>query len=120
MVIHMANNMDIIFAALADGTRRDVVERLTRGPAAIKELAEPHDMALPSFLKHIDRLEKAGIVTTRKDGRQRIVELTPATLTPAKNWLGRQKRDWEARLDRLEAMAVRLEAETNPFDEDDR
>ena len=114
----MANQMDILFAALADQTRRDVVERLTRGEAPIKELAAPHDMALPSFMKHIDRLEDAGVVTTRKVGRQRIVALTPEAFGPAETWLERQKRVWEGRLDRLEAVAKRIEAETNPFPEE--
>ena len=112
----MANQMDILFLALADQTRRDVVERLTHGEAPIKELAAPHDMALPSFLKHIDRLEDAGVVTSRKVGRQRIVALTPG---PAETWIERQKRVWEGRLDRLEAVAKRIEAESNPFPKDE-
>jgi DNA-binding transcriptional ArsR family regulator len=104
--------MDTLFAALADPTRRGVVERLTRGEAPIKELAAPHDMALPSFMKHIDRLEDAGLVTTRKVGRQRIVALTPDAFAPAETWLERQKRAWEERLDRLGDLAVRLEADS--------
>ena len=115
----MANQMDILFLALADQTRRDVVERLTHGEAPIKELAAPHDMALPSFLKHIDRLEDAGVVASRKVGRQRIVALTPEAFGPAETWIERQKRVWEGRLDRLEAVAKRIEAESNPFPKDE-
>ena len=115
----MANQMDILFLALADQTRRDVVERLTHGEAPIKELAAPHDMALPSFLKPIDRLEDAGVVTSRKVGRQRIVALTPEAFGPAETWIERQKRVWEGRLDRLEAVAKRIEAESNPFPKDE-
>lgn len=111
----MANQMDILFAALADQTRREVVERLTLGEAPVKELAAPHDMALPSFMKHIDRLETAGVVVTRKEGRQRIVALTPGAFAAAQTWLDRQKRMWEGRMDRLEAVAKRIEADTNPF-----
>ncbi|MAM63106.1 MAG: transcriptional regulator [Maritimibacter sp.] len=111
--------MDSLFSALADQTRRDVVERLTRGEAPVKELAAPHDMALPSFMKHIDRLEEAGVVSTRKVGRQRIVALTPGAFGPAETWLDRQKQVWEGRLDRLEALARKIEAETNTFPGDD-
>lgn len=111
----MANQIDTLFAALSDPTRRAVVERLATGPAPVKELAAPHDMALPSFMKHIDRLEDAGIVMTEKQGRQRIVSLDPMALAPVESWLDRQKRIWEGRLDRLAALAERLEDETNPF-----
>lgn len=113
----MANRIDTLFNALSDPTRRAVVERLATGPAPVKQLAEPHDMALPSFMKHIDRLEDAGLVVTEKQGRQRIVSLTPEAFAPVEHWLDRQRRIWEGRLDRLTALAEKLEAETNPFPE---
>lgn len=105
----MANSrIDLVFATLSDPTRRAVVERLTAGPAPVGELAAPHDMALPSFLKHIDVLQRARLITSRKVGRQRICELNPAALAPAEDWLAGQRRLWEERLDRLDALALTL------------
>jgi DNA-binding transcriptional ArsR family regulator len=78
---------ETVFFALADATRRAVLEMLGEGPAAVSALAAPHDMALPSFLRHVDVLERAGLVSTRKVGRQRIVSLEPRGLAPALDWL---------------------------------
>ena len=111
----MTNQMNLLFATLADPTRRAVIERLVAGEAPIKELAQPHDMALPTFLRHVERLEEAGLVTTRKEGRQRIVSMTPDAFAPVEGWLATQKRIWERRLDRLDALARQIEAEANPF-----
>ncbi len=98
----MANQrIDLIFATLADPTRRAIVERLADGPAPVKELAAPHDMALPSFLQHIDVLEKRKLIRTRKIGRQRICRLEPLALLPLETWLDRQHRIWKRRLDQL-------------------
>lgn len=105
----MANDLDPIFQALSDPTRRAVVERLVEGPAPVTELAAPHDMALPSFLKHLSVLESRGIVTTEKVGRQRIVRLRIEALRPVESWLDRQRRVWERRLDRLALVAEELE-----------
>lgn len=105
----MANDLDPLFHALSDPTRRAVVERLVEGAAPVTELAAPHDMALPSFLKHLAVLEKGGIVGTRKVGRQRIVSLRIEALRPVETWLDRQRRIWERRLDRLAAVAEELE-----------
>lgn len=114
----MANIIDTLFATLADPTRRAVVERLAHGEAAVKELAGPHDMALPSFMKHIDRLQDAGLVTTRKQGRQRIVALEPDAFQPVDTWLAGQKRVWDSRLDRLSTLAENLENSAHAFDRD--
>lgn len=111
----MANQIDSIFSALADPTRRAVVEQLADGAQPVKALAEPHRMALPSFLRHIEVLETAGLVATRKQGRQRIVALKPHALAPVDTWLDGQRSLWEGRLARLEAVARRLEIETNPM-----
>jgi DNA-binding transcriptional ArsR family regulator len=105
----MANDLDPIFSALSDPTRRAVVERLVEGPAPVTELAEPHDMALPSFMKHLGVLEKVGVVASEKVGRQRIVRLRIEALTPVETWIDRQRRIWERRLDRLTALAEDLE-----------
>lgn len=97
-----APEIDRVFHALADPTRRSVVERLGRGPAATSELAEPFDMALPSFLQHMEVLERVGIVSSRKEGRVRTYRLTPRPLEAAEDWMVRQRRLWERRLDQLD------------------
>ena len=102
-------SLDSLFASLADPTRRAVIERLATGPAPVKELAAPHDMALPSFLKHIDLLEERRLITTEKVGRQRICSLEPDALAPVSDWLERQRSIWERRIDRLVSLAERLE-----------
>lgn len=105
----MANNLDPIFAAMADPTRRRVVERLTAGPAPVSELHAPHDMALPTFLKHLKKLEAAGLVRSEKAGRVRTVHIEAAALRAAEDWLSQQRRMWERRLDRLAARAEQPE-----------
>lgn len=101
----MDNNLDSFFAALADPTRRAVIERLTTGPAPVSELHAPHDMALPTFMKHLSRLEAAGLVRSEKKGRVRTVHIEAAPLAAAESWISKQRRLWEGRLDRLEALA---------------
>lgn len=91
-----------VFKALADPTRRAVVERLRRGPAATSDLAADFDMALPSFLQHLGVLEDSGVVTSHKQGRVRTYRLTPDPLRAAEDWLAEQRKIWERRLDRLD------------------
>jgi DNA-binding transcriptional ArsR family regulator len=91
--------LNLVFQALADPTRRAVVERLSRGPTATSELAQPFKMALPSFLQHLDVLQKCGLVQSRKSGRVRTYELAPNTLKEAEDWLSAQRSLWEQRLD---------------------
>ncbi|MBL4810773.1 MAG: winged helix-turn-helix transcriptional regulator [Rhodobacteraceae bacterium] len=86
-----------VYHAMADPTRRAVVERLARGPASVSELADPHDIALPTFLRHLGVLETAGLVESTKKGRVRTCKLTPDALEPARGWMTRQHRVWEAR-----------------------
>lgn len=107
----MTNQMDAFFAALSDPTRRAVIERLVAGPAPVGELHAPHDIALPTFLKHIKVLEGSGLVRSEKIGRVRMVHIEAAPLRQAEEWLQRQRRMWEGRLDRLGALAERLERE---------
>ena len=96
-----------MFHALADPSRRAMVERLARGPASVSELAQPFDMALPSVVQHLAVLESAGIVTSEKIGRVRTYQLAPEALTPASEWIGRQRLPAERRLDRLGAFLTR-------------
>jgi len=105
----MANQLDSFFGAMADPTRRAVIERLTQGPAAVSELHAPHDMALPTFLKHLKVLEAAGLTRSVKKGRVRTVHIEAAPLAEAEGWLAMQRKLWEGRLDRLSALAERLE-----------
>lgn len=104
----MANHtqLDGVFAALADPTRRAVVRRLGRGPASVGELAEPFDMKLPSFLKHVRVLEVHGVIRTTKTGRVRTCALRPERLAQATGWLEAQRQTWEARTDRLEQLVT--------------
>ena len=100
----MTNQLDAIFAALSDPTRRAVLERLVEGPATVSTLHNPHDMALPTFLKHLKTLETAGLVRSAKRGRVRTVHLEAAHIAAAEDWLLLQRRSWERRLDRLETL----------------
>jgi DNA-binding transcriptional ArsR family regulator len=94
--------LDRLFQALADPTRRAVVERLGSGPAATSELARPFAMALPSFIQHLDVLERAGLVSSTKAGRVRTYQLTPEPLQAAESWMAGQRRLWERRLDQFD------------------
>lgn len=93
--------LDEVFHALGDSSRRAMVERLSRGPASVSQLAKPFAMALPTVTQHLGVLEKAGLVTSHKEGRVRTYQLIPGALTPAATWIGRQKLPAERRLDRL-------------------
>jgi DNA-binding transcriptional ArsR family regulator len=101
--------LDLVFKALADGTRRQVVERLVAGSASTTELKQPFAMALPSFVQHLDVLERAGLVTSTKTGRVRTYELVPAALGVADGWLAEQRRLWERRLDQLDDLLRTLD-----------
>lgn len=96
-------SLDAAFHALADPTRRAVVSRLTRGPAPVKELAEPFAMGLPSFLKHLRVLEKDGLIRSEKVGRVRTCWVNTERLAAAETWLAAQRALWQARTDRLAA-----------------
>lgn len=101
-------DVDGVFRALADPTRRDVVERLTARQASMSELAAPYPMALPSFMEHMKVLEGCGLVRSRKVGRTRIYQLETARLKIAEDWLGRQRTLWEQRLDRLDSYLLSM------------
>ena len=99
--------LDRMFHALGDSSRRAMVERLSHGPASVSELAQPFQMALPTVVQHLGVLETTGIVTSTKVGRVRTYQLTPEALTPAADWIGRQRLPAEHRLDRLGALLNR-------------
>ncbi|MDT7723800.1 MAG: hypothetical protein QOI21_376 [Actinomycetota bacterium] len=100
-VVNQSTPLDRVFQALADGTRRDMVERLTRGPASVSDLARPLAMSLPAVMQHLQVLEASGLVRSEKTGRVRTCHIEPAALRLAEDWLGGQRTDWERGLDRL-------------------
>ena len=91
-----------VFQALADPTRRAIVERLVRAPATVKALAEPLTMSLPAVMQHLQVLEGAGVIVTEKVGRVRSCRIEPAALREAEQWLSAQRTRWERQLDRLD------------------
>ena len=91
-----------IFQAIADPTRRAVLGRLSSGPASVSDLAKPFDMALPSFMQHIRLLEESGWIRTRKVGRIRICAIEEEPFTAVERWLSEQRAIWDGRTDRLQ------------------
>jgi DNA-binding transcriptional ArsR family regulator len=107
-------DLNRVFQALADPTRRAVVERLGQGPAATSELARPFDMTLPSFLQHLEVLETVGLVRSKKAGRVRIFRLTPQPLQVAEDWMTTQRQLWERRLDQFDEYVHTLKETEQP------
>ena len=93
--------LDRMFQALSDPARRNMLERLTRGPASVSELARPLEMSLPAVVQHLAVLQSCGLVTTKKVGRIRTCRLEPIALRTAEKWFAGQRATWEKRLDRL-------------------
>jgi DNA-binding transcriptional ArsR family regulator len=105
--------LDKTFAALADPTRRAIVERLVSGPATVSELARPLPMSLPAAMLHLKVLEESGLVTSEKVGRVRTCRIDPKMLSQAEQWVAERRLMWERSLDRLGAFLD----ETNLKDE---
>ncbi len=99
-----------LFGALGDPTRLAVIQRLCRGPETVSRLAEPFDMALPSFVQHLGVLEEAGWIESSKQGRVRTCEIVPAALQATAGWLLQQHGIWAARLQQLDAYLLSLNA----------
>ena len=93
--------LDLVFQALADPGRRVMVERLTRGPASVSELAKPLDMTLPAVVQHLQVLEASGLVRSEKTGRVRTCRIEPKVLRNAERWISERRTIWERHLDRL-------------------
>ena len=93
--------IDRVFHALADPSRRLIVERLSRGPASVSDLARPLSMSLPAVVQHLQVLETSGLVSSEKVGRVRTCQIEPAALRPAEQWISARRSSWERRLDRL-------------------
>jgi DNA-binding transcriptional ArsR family regulator len=93
--------LDLTFHALADPTRRAMLERLSRGPTSVSELARPLSMSLPAVMQHLAILEHSGLVASRKVGRVRTCRIEAPALSAAQGWLEARRAEWERRLDRL-------------------
>ena len=96
--------LDRVFHALADPSRLGIVERLSRGPASVGELAEPLAMALPSVMKHLRVLEKGGLVLSKKAGRVRTYRIQPRALAAIDKWVNQRRAAWNTRFDRLDQL----------------
>ncbi|HWA61772.1 MAG TPA: metalloregulator ArsR/SmtB family transcription factor [Caulobacteraceae bacterium] len=96
-----AQPLDRVFHALADPARRTMLERLTRGPASVSELAEPLAMSLPAVVQHLQVLEQSGLVRSQKVGRVRTCQIEAGALHPAEHWINERRLGWERNLDRL-------------------
>jgi DNA-binding transcriptional ArsR family regulator len=99
--------LDRMFHALADATRRDMVDRLSAGPASVTELAAPFTMALPSIMKHLAVLESGGLVQSDKIGRVRTYRMAPNALPMIERWVGMRQAAWNRRFDRLGEFLAR-------------
>ena len=110
-MLNQSNDLDRLFHALADPARRAIVERLSRGPAPVSELARPLPMSLPAALQHLGVLEAAGLVRSHKVGRVRTCAIEPLALSHAERWINERRIEWEHRLDRLGAYLQTLKAE---------
>lgn len=107
-----APSVERVFRALAHPTRKAVIERLSRGPAGVTELAAPFDMALPSFMQHLAVLERDGLVRSTKEGRVRTYRIDPTPMQAAEGWLATRRAQWERRLDQLDAYLLDLQEDS--------
>jgi DNA-binding transcriptional ArsR family regulator len=100
-MVNQWESLDLVFQALADSSRRQIVQRLTIGPASVTELARPLTMSMPAVLQHLRVLQDSGLVRSSKVGRVRTCELEPSVLRTAELWINDRRSGWERRLDRL-------------------
>jgi DNA-binding transcriptional ArsR family regulator len=100
-VLNQSTSLDRVFQALADPSRRVILERLSRGPASVSQLAAPLAMSLAAVVQHVQVLEASGLVQSEKVGRVRTCHIEPAALRTAEQWIGARRTTWEHHLDRL-------------------
>jgi DNA-binding transcriptional ArsR family regulator len=100
-MLNYPDPVDLVFHALGDPTRRQIVDRLSRGPTSVSELAAPLPISLPGVVQHLRVLEDCGLVESRKVGRVRTCRVRPATMRSAEDWIAERRAEWEGRLDRL-------------------
>ncbi len=104
-----AQQLDLVFGALADSTRRAILARLADGEATVNELVEPFDLSQPTISKHLKVLEHAGLVTRGREAQYRPVRINPAPLEQVSRWIGDYRRCWEESLDQLEVFVKQLQ-----------
>lgn len=109
-MLNQSSPLDLTFQALADPTRRAMVERLARGPASVSELARPLAMSLPAVMQHLAVLENSGLIRSEKIGRVRTCRVDPQALSLAEQWINARRIEWERRLDRLGTYLQQLQA----------
>jgi DNA-binding transcriptional ArsR family regulator len=109
-MLEQQHAVDRVFHALGDPARRAIVDRLSRGPASVSELARPFDMTLAAIVQHVQVLEQSGVIKTEKVGRVRTCRLEPRGLSAAERWISKRRASWERRFDRLEALLEETEA----------
>lgn len=108
--------LDRAFHALADPTRRAMIERLAREPASVSALARPLSMSLPAVMQHLTVLEASGLVRSEKSGRVRMCRVEPEALSLAERWINDRRAEWESRLDRLSDYLATLAKEGDAHD----
>lgn len=107
----MPNNqkaLDKVFQTLANSTRRGVVAELTTGPKTVGQLARKFDMAMPSFMQHLEVMEECGVIRSQKTGRVRTIQLKPTPLILAEHWLETRQQEWKTRLNQFDEFATEL------------
>jgi DNA-binding transcriptional ArsR family regulator len=104
-----SEELDLLFGALADATRRAIIEKLAQGEATVTELAAPFSISLPAISRHLRVLERASVITRSQQGRWRSARLCPASLTDAATWIALHERLWAERLDRLDDHLAQLD-----------
>jgi DNA-binding transcriptional ArsR family regulator len=107
-----AERLDLIFHALSDSKRRGMIDRLSRGPATVRELAEPFAMGMPSAVKHLALLEKSGLVTSRKVGRVRTFSMPSDAFSAVESWVEARKAAWNRCFDQLDKLLGETANET--------
>jgi DNA-binding transcriptional ArsR family regulator len=117
-MLNQSHDLDRLFHALADPARRAMVERLSRGPAPVSELARPLPMSLPAAMQHLDVLMAAGLVRSEKVGRVRTCTIEPHALSLAEQWINARRIEWVHRLDRLGAYLKSLDVDEETDDAD--
>ncbi len=117
-MLNQSTELDRLFQALADPARRAMVERLSRGPAPVSELARPLPMSLPAAMQHLGVLEAAGLVRSQKVGRVRTCAIQAGALSQAEHWINARRIEWERRLDRLGGYLEILKAKEEADDAD--
>ncbi len=110
MVTHQLHPLDATFSALADPTRRAILDRLAKGEASVMELAEPFALSQPAISKHLRVLERAGLISRSRDAQRRPCRIEGRALAEANRWLERYRQTWEANFDRLDRLLEKMKS----------